>query len=443
VALAGAPYLFRPGELEASLQSDRPDLELAWHAWRWIESSRVPTDRGVTWPADPSDPSSVGDTLYTHGTGVLPFALELFHSTQDEEVLSSARSGADHLVARLDEVEGAGLYVGLAGVAFVLAETYRASGDGRYADATAKAADLLTQRAHRVGTGVAWPIPGPDGSLEPTDVVSGTAGTGLALLYLADVLERPDLLEIATRAGHRLVELAKPVDGGLTWEMWPGYAREMPNFAHGTAGIAYFLATLAGRTGEPAFLAAAVRGAEYVQCIATVDGDRHLVHHSTPGGEDLYYLSWCHGPVGTARLFHRLHEQTGDAKWDDWVHSGARGIMATGIPEERTEGFWENVSQCCGTAGVGEFFLTQYRMTGSSAYRGYVDRLSSDLRSRSNEEGEGTKWIQAEHRVRPELLVAQTGFMQGAAGVGKYFLHADAMRSRGEGPKVLLPDSPY
>ena len=33
--------------------------------------------------------------------------------------------------------------------------------------------------------------------------------------------------------------------------------------------------------------------------------------------------------------------------------------------------------------------------------------------------------------------------MQGAAGVGKYFLHMDAMEERGEGPRVVLPDDPW
>ena len=57
--------------------------------------------------------------------------------------------------------------------------------------------------------------------------------------------------------------------------------------------------------------------------------------------------------------------------------------------------------------------------------------------------GVGRKWTQAEHRVQPELLIAQTGHMQGAAGVGKYFLHVDAMEERGEGPRVVLPDDPW
>jgi hypothetical protein len=41
VALASAPYVFRPGELEAVLQSDRPDLEMAWRARRFCCRMRV------------------------------------------------------------------------------------------------------------------------------------------------------------------------------------------------------------------------------------------------------------------------------------------------------------------------------------------------------------------------------------------------------------------
>jgi hypothetical protein len=45
-------------------------------------------------------------------------------------------------------------------------------------------------------------------------------------------------------------------------------------------------------------------------------------------------------------------------------------------------------------------------------------------------------------RVRPELLVAQTGFMQGAAGVGMWLLRFDAFE-RGKKPLITFPDSPF
>ena len=49
----------------------------------------------------------------------------------------------------------------------------------------------------------------------------------------------------------------------------------------------------------------------------------------------------------------------------------------------------------------------------------------------------GTK---AEHRVQPELLQAQTGLMQGAAGIGLWLLHLDG-HSQDREPLVVLPDA--
>jgi len=471
---AAALALF-PGLLRAlghSSTAERPWLQFALEAWRWVDAARIDTPDGATWPADPTDPESVGYTLYTHSPGVLLFALELHHATGEEQYLDAAVRGAAHLAARLNDVQDAGLYTGLAGIAFVLAETARATRRESDRITAAGATARLIDRARRTGAGVAWPRGSGSDAIESNDIISGTAGTGLALLQLGRTLRYDDALGVAEGAGRRLLDRAIETPTGLRWDMWPGYAREMPNFSHGTAGIAYFLATLHRATGERAFLDAALAGARYLTSQATLDdGDAeppgalragsgasaaapaaqtapgYRIFHSRPGGEDLYYLSWCHGPVGTNRLFHQLGEITGDPEWNDWVARGARGVMATGIPERRTPGFWENISQCCGTAGAAEHFLTLHRTTGNAAYKAFADRLNTDLVRRAStvdtSAGTGRKWTQAEHRVQPELLVAQSGHMQGAAGVGKYFLHMDAMETRGEGPGVVLPDDPW
>src|SRR5207253_5943577 len=131
---------------------------------------------------------------------------------------------------------------------------------------------------------------------------------------------------------------------------------------HGTAGNAYFLASLYLETKDRAFLEAALAGASYLKAVAKTQGDVCLVFHHEPEGEDLFYLGWCHGPTGTARLFYRLYQATGDREWLDWVKRSARAILASGIPEKRPPGFWNNVSQCCGSAGVAEFFLDLHRL---------------------------------------------------------------------------------
>jgi lantibiotic modifying enzyme len=216
----------------------------------------------------------------------------------------------------------------------------------------------------------------------------------------------------------------------------------MPNFSHGTAGVAYFLASLYEATGDREFLDAAIAGAKYLQAVARRDGDTFSVFHNDPDGLDLYYLGWCHGPPGTARLFYKLANLTGEDGWMSVVHQTANTILQSGIPEQQTPGFWNNVSQCCGHVGVGEFFMALCRLGHEETYRPFVRRVTTDLLRRATEDASGMSWAQAEHRTRPELLVAQTGYMQGAAGIGSYFLHLDAL-DRGEAPAILFPDTPF
>jgi lantibiotic modifying enzyme len=319
-------------------------------------------------------------------------------------------------------------------MAVALTETYRTGGQVKYRHAAERCFDFLGRDARRQGSGVTWG--------QTTDMISGSAGIGLTLLYAGDALDLDWTLELAVAAGLRLLELGRVDSGGLKWPMSPEYERLMPNFSHGTAGVCHFLATLYGKTGEAKFLDAAIAGGRYLQSIANTDDGGCLVFHHEPGGEDLYYLSWCHGPAGTARFFYRLAEATGDNVWMTWVHRCAHALVDSGIPEHRNPGFWNNVSQCCGDAGVGEFLLALVRRTGDPAYWDFADRIVRSVDERATTDVRGTRWVQAEHRTRPELLVAQTGFMQGAAGICTFLLHMDEFE-RGKQAAIILPDNPF
>jgi hypothetical protein len=124
------------------------------------------------------------------------------------------------------------------------------------------------------------------------------------------------------------------------------------------------------------------------------------------------------------------------------VEQGARGVRHEGVPEERVEGFWNNVSQCCGDAGAGDFFLSLHAAGIDPDGLRYARRFRDYLLSQTAWEGEGARWIQAENRTQPQDVVAQTGWMQGAAGVGAFFLHLDGAE-RGRKARVVFPDSPW
>ena len=434
VVLVSVVCAVLPGSLFAQDESPSAYLDAALRAGEWLKACAVRTEDGLVWPADPLDGESVVENLYSGNPGVVLYFLEAWHSTGDEGYLEYAKGGADHLLAVLEGIEGCGFYEGLAGIGFVLNETGKATGEEKYAAGAKRCVALICEQAVEKGAGVEW-----DGT---TDVISGAAGAGLFLLYAARELGDEAALETAAAAGRRLIEVGIPVESGLKWMMHPEYPRLMPNFSHGTAGVAYFLARLYEETGEREFLEAALAGAKYLQSIAHVEGGGCLIFHHEPEGEELFYLGWCHGPVGTARLFQVLHRITGEDVWREWVTKSAEAILRSGIPEKETAGFWNNVGICCGSAGVAQYFLDMYRITGEERYLEFCRKVADEMITRGEAEGGGLKWVQAEHRVRPELLVAQTGLMQGAAGIGLTLLQMGA-RLRGEETLIALPDTPY
>jgi lantibiotic modifying enzyme len=410
-------------------------LDKALQAAVWIDSSAVQVPGGSkVWPADPRALHTVDNTLYSGNPGVILFFLEAYYSTGKQQYLNNACEGANYLLTAAAHEKEMGLYTGISGIGFVLWEVFKASGKEKYREGVRQCINSIRNSAKRVGEGIQWN--------SSTDIISGTAGIGLFLVAMAKELKDPTLYDLAAAAGKRLLELGIPVKKGLKWRMDPDFQRLMPNFSHGTAGVAYFLATLYKDTKKKEFLVGALAGASYLLSIAKTAGDTCLIFHHEPGGEDLYYLGWCHGPVGTARLFYRLYQVTGDKSRMEWVKKFANGVMKSGIPEKQTPGFWNNVGRCCGSAGVAEFFLDLYRITKDQRYMDFSKKMTHDLLKKAVSEGKGLKWIQAEHRVRPDLLVAQTGLMQGAAGIGLWLLKLDAFEN-GKKEKISFPDSPF
>lgn len=411
-----------------------PYLDGAIKAGTWLQAKAIETPNGFAWAADPTDSTTVLTHLYSGSSGVVLFFLEAYLATNDPAYLDYARAGADYLHNTLPDSlgpSGSGLYTGVAGLGYVLYETYKATNDRRYTEAASQTISLLKQKAETTEHGVMWnPV---------TDIVSGSAGTGLYLLYAAREMHDAGALELAKQVGDHLISNQIETPNGAKWAMTATFPRLMPNFSHGTGGVAYFLTELYRATEDSTFLNAALAGAHYLHSVTADDG---LIFHHEPEGEDLFYLSWCHGPPGTARLYYRLWQITQDDTWLNAVHTAAESIMHTGIPEQQTPGFWNNVSQCCGSAGVATFFLDLYRATNRQPYLDFAHHVTNNLLTRAAPDSEGFKWIQAENRTQPDVVKAQTGFMQGASGIGIALLQLSA-HEHGRSFATILPDSPW
>ena len=428
-------------------------LELSLSAERWISTLQRPPDHGIAWSHSTERPEVVSHTLYNGSAGVLLFYLELHAATGQQRFLDVALAAADDLVAYVGATQwqSCAMYTGWPGLAFALGEIARHTGSQQYAAAAARCLDRLRASAHAVGAGIGWiePMPFSDihgfkGDREIFDASVGAAGAGFVLLYAARTGLHPSALQWATQVGDRLLEVAQRTDAGLNWALMS----DMPfpwnpaNFAHGGAGVGAFMGMLFEVTGHQRFLDAAQGAAAHLMHIAHAMGDGHLVHHHDGDGANLYYLSACHGPPGTTRLFYLLHRITGDATYSQWTDGALRGLLSTGAPERRSDGFWNNVGQCCGDAGVGDYAVNYYQTTQDARYLDLARREAAELDARAVTRGGGLCWPQAEHRERPKFIQTQTGYMQGAAGIGSFFVHLHTTRA-GKPVKIAFPDTPF
>jgi hypothetical protein len=232
---------------------------------------------------------------------------------------------------------------------------------------------------------------------------------------------------------------------------WPS---RMPNYSHGTAGVATALAVAGRELGRPDFVDAAVLGARHLLAVGSLDGGGFVVPHTIPPSTrdvEPVTWTWCHGPAGTSYLFAALShagvEEVDGLGVGDLRQRCLRSLLTSGIPERLRPGFWDNDGRCCGTAGVGETLLDAAQDAGgpdrAGALLAAARRMGDVLVERAIRDDAGACWRFVEHRQDPPLLPPGTSWMQGAAGIAAYLLRL--ARVAGDGPDAAAvidrPDS--
>jgi len=382
----------------------------------------VGTDGGQGW----LEAGTPYDDLYAGTAGVLFGCAEAAAARLDTgQVSAGARGRLLHMARNgAQTLPDDGLFTGWAGVAATLRAWAYAVGDPEAVDA---AALVTTGIAERVLASSPDPAP-------YTDVISGDAGTLLALL--------PDGSDLARRAAgtlaDRLVSVAEPGPDGLQWRMVAGYEILMPGFSHGTAGVAYALAAAGHALDRPDLVEVAVRGAEALLAIGQrTDGWAvPLVMPARPDVPDVAY-GWCHGPAGTVRLFLLLERIDPQPRWRRAVDGCLQALRDSRIPERLYPGYWDNVARCCGTAGVGQLLLDRYRDTGDEDLLDWAEVLAADILGRALTTPTGVTWSNTEHRKDPSELPQEPGFMQGAAGIAGWLTRLHALRDGRDVPAAV------
>jgi lantibiotic modifying enzyme len=391
-------------------------------AVKWLRAQSITTGAGKAWPAVPGKKETLAVDLYSGTAGVALLLAEAGQRWKSQEILEDARQAGKETASwfeQLAENRFFGLYTGLAGCFWALSKVQEC-GAAETSWQSKDSPDLAYLYAADIAA--------KHEALGTNDVIAGLAGIGLAFLE-KPLAKNPKVhLGAACGIGDHLIARAKKEEGGLRWALDETYGRNMPNFSHGTAGVAFFLAKLYVATKQKPYLEHAIGGAEYLKSIANKENDGCLIYHADPDGLARYYLGWCHGPAGTSQLWWQLQKATGKSEWREWAVRSAKSMMDLGVPEKRTEGYWNNEGLCCGTAGIGRFFLDMYRRTNDAKYLGKAKQCADVILKSATKDEQGARWTFAEHRVKPDETSAQTGWMQGAAGIAAFLMEMSSPR---------------
>jgi lantibiotic modifying enzyme len=439
----------------AQAKPDSDYLQHALEAEQFINAQKVDLPDGVIWRTSTESKDETNRTFYHGSGGIALFYVELHQSTGEQRFLDLAAEAGNEIVTNLNKSERSGtisMYSGLTADVFVLNELYKYTKDEKFLVGARDQLQRIKAASKELGAGIGWIEQNPFAAYnsantnvgEMYDLTIGAAGVGELFLYAQRTGLDNQGTAWARKVADRLLEVAEETPDGLRWPMMDNLPAPyiMPNFSHGPAGIAYFLADIYTETKDQKYLDAALSATRYVESRAVKKGDGILVtHHESPEPADLFYLSTCHGPAGTGRLMFLLNQITGDQKWMDWIDANLRGLDAVGAPEERSPGLWNNYGQCCGDSGLGEYALYLYRATGNEEYRNLARRIAKQILSVANKKDGKLSWTTAEMRIKPEFTQTQTGYMQGAAGMGSFFLHLATVDN--QPAKISLLATPF
>ncbi|WP_313537278.1 lanthionine synthetase LanC family protein [Sphingomonas sp.] len=253
---------------------------------------------------------------------------------------------------------------------------------------------------------------------DATDLISGLAGTALALAIGADALADGDLAERARDVALALIGLAHRDARGLSWPTMSGARANLTGFAHGTAGIAHALLVVDALAPSEPLRTAAIDALRYEE--ACYDGHHrgwpdYRVLPGYPPEQIFYPVAWCHGAAGIALM--RLAARRGD------VGDGAAldaAVTATVVEAARLRGTpGIDHTLCHGVLGLADTLLDAARAGREDAAITLISLLDSVKRTYHDGEQPWPSGL----ATREEI----SGLMLGTAGIGWLFLRvADA-----------------
>lgn len=412
---------------------DEDYLEEAISTANFIQTRKVTTENGIYWSIEDASAGkeSYYDelTYYSGSSGIIHYFLQLWEVTKNNEYLEDSKLAAEYIIYRWKNKRELGrnfskwaFTTGYSGAAYSLIELYEITGEAKYKEFVDDVVEEIIKdvKTTEDNKKLYW---------SNMRSIVGDSGTILFLLYVGKKFKNKKYTDFAVKVGSTLLNEVKTYEkGGRYYEgISPthfGFPENyiIPNFPMGTAGIGYTLLRLYEESGDIKFLEGVDGLEEFFDNISDKTDKSIYIPYSVPNGRELYYVGYCHGPVGTSRFFYKLYKITGNEKYFDWCKKLINGIIELGAPEKHSPGYWNTHNQCCGTSGLTNTFLGVWAETGDENYLNFAIRTGEQLLGWAHHTHEGdkkqAKWFQSIDRVAPNRVSTAIGLYDGAAGIG-------------------------
>ncbi len=351
--------------------------------------------KGTAWVSPhPIVGGIAGRDLYAGSSGTALFLLQLHRATGEDDYLRAVVSCANWLDTTVPfaprQGDMPGLYFGVCGPGLLFLRLHQTIGDERWLRRAVRVSDeAASMRAHS------------------PDLLVGAAGTGLYNLALWKATRNDTFLARALDHAHQLINTA--AEGDADWVIPAGHESLSGNaylgFAHGSAGIGFFLAECAMTTGSDAVRETVRRVADRTLTdgvVCLIDGSG-LTWGARTNEAPSNFSGWCHGAPGIGRFLAKAYEATGVDRYLDGALAAGRATAA------RT---WHGTTQCHGLAGNADILIDLWQLTGDDTILQNARCLGESLMLFRINDG----WPSEElSTVCPDLMVGQ-------AGVGAAFL---------------------
>lgn len=441
------------GPLGFSPKGDGDYLEAVLEIAKYLKNNEVETPQGKYWKLSPEPGNDYkGDlmltpkSLYGGSAGIGQFFLQLFEVTGDKKFLEEAKDAAEYILNTYEGKDffknvlesdddggiwpvkgwGTSVYAAPAGGAIFLSQLAAHVDDSRYGKFLTTVADDAISAGKDDGKTLHW-------SQEADLMADGSYAFFFLYVYRKTGDKR--YLEAAKKVvAFTDTRIVHAKEGGiyyknvdLTLVGWKSKDSAFPNFSHGAAGSAFINVLLYEETKDASYLEKAKEVVKFLSAI--VEGDEngalipYLYNPELGLFHDFYYLSTCHGPVGTTLLFRKLYDVTGDSSYLEWVDLLSKGILKTGAPLFHSPGYWNSYCLCCGAPGVLTHFVKTAEVLHNREYIREAKLTADKLLGDSWKDEKGRRWYAAWTRKLPGFVETYTGLYDGAAGVGTSLLY--------------------